>query len=419
MKYILKPIFEIITGEYILFDNVIQNYITMSIIGMIAYIIAKKLVGYLYKEDFIDGRTLGSIIHWATRLIVFSLLFYIFAGFLWLTKFVIKYKNIILNSIILLAISIIVFKNIRKYKLLEKINWKKVCNVILWILIILVVILIIVFMPVALNWIIKILIDYKIVNESYNEDLLSFYATILGGGATLIGVWMTIKHENKIKREEDLIKYKPILEVCGINESQTCGLREVKLGMPFYSSNSDPDKEKKYEKFYKQLEDNTKYRILLQNKGRGETFGAVLNRFEFLETNWDKENTLLGSAISENQYIGEILKDGYFGIDVKLPNYLFMPEKQEGLLWYELRTKIIISYNDMFNKMKYQYEIYISFKVSVERFEEEQPYFYKNGFRYAKVIYNSIEIMPVKKIYSKKKEEYITISEYMKEINKE
>lgn len=418
MKKILKPIFEMLTGEYILFENIIQNYVAMSIIGCIAYVVAKKSVRWLYDEKFINGKNIGSIIHWTIRTIVFFIVFYVCSGFLWLTKFIIKYKNVILNSIIILVISIIVFKNIRKYKLVEKINWKKVWNVILWILLILAGILIIIFMPIVLNWMIKILIDYKIINESYKEHLLSFYATILGGGATLIGVWMTIKHENKVKKEEDLIKYKPILEVCGINEPQTCGVREVKLGMPFYASNSDPDKEKKYEKFYKQLEDNTKYRILLQNKGRGETFDAVLNRFEFLETNWDKENTLLGSAISENQYIGEILKDGYFGIDVKLPNYLFMTEKQEGVLWYELRTKIIISYSDMFNKIKYQYEIYTNFKVSVEKFEEEQPYFYKDGFKYARVNYNLTEIIPVKKIYSQKKEDYINISEYMKERNK-
>ena len=30
-----------ITGEYILFENIIQNYVAMSIIGYIAYLIAK------------------------------------------------------------------------------------------------------------------------------------------------------------------------------------------------------------------------------------------------------------------------------------------------------------------------------------------------------------------------------------------
>lgn len=415
MKSILKPIFEMITGEYILFENIIQNYVAMSIIGYIAYLIAKKLVGWLYHENIIEGKTIGSIIHWTVRTIVFLIVFYIFVGALWLTKFIVTYRDIILMSISIIIISSIIIKYIIKYKLLKKIKWKKVLKFIWWIIIIIGVIMLFIFMPIIFNLIIELLIENKIIQETYNERLLNFYATIIGGGMTLLGVWATIKHENEVKREDDLIKYKPILEVCRVNEEQTCALREVKLGMLFYSSNSDPDKEKKYEKFYNQLKDNTIYRILIQNKGRGETFGAVLNRFEFLETNWDKDNTLLGSAVSENQYVGEILKNGYFGIDVKLPNYMFMPERQEGLLWYELRTKIIISYSDMFNKMKYQYELYTNFKVSVEKFEEEQPYFYKEGFRYAKVRYESIEIMPVKKIYSKKKKDYIDISEYFKE----
>ena len=419
MKSILKPIFEIITGEYILFENIFQNYIAMSIIGTIAYLIAKKVVGLLYREHIIEGKTIGSFIHWTVRLIVFLGVFYGLVGIIWLTKFISTYKNIILFSMIIIVISTIVYKIIKKYNLIIKVNWKKIFMFMLKVLSILGVIFIFlsifIFMPIVLKWGITLLIDYKIISQSYDQSILNFYATVIGGLLTLVGVWMTIKHENEIKKEEDLIKYKPILEVCGMNESQTCALREVKLGMPFYSSNNDEKKEEKHEKFYRDLEDNTTYRILIQNKGRGETFGAVLNRFEFKETNWDKDNTLLCSAVSENQYIGEILKDGYLGIDVKLPNYMFMPEKQEGLLWYELRTNIIISYSDMFNKNKYQYELYLISKVLVKKIEEEQPYFYKDNFKYSKVKYDSIQIMPVKKIYSKKRKEYITISEYMRE----
>ena len=76
MKSILKPIFEIITGEYILFENIFQNYIAMSIIGTIAYLIAKKIVGVLYREHVIDGKIIGSLIHWTVRLTVFSGVFY-------------------------------------------------------------------------------------------------------------------------------------------------------------------------------------------------------------------------------------------------------------------------------------------------------------------------------------------------------
>lgn len=410
-----------ITGEYVMFDNVIYNYIIMAVIGLIAFEIAWKFVGNLYSKDLIVSKNLGSFIHWTVRLIVFLGVFYGFMGIIWLTKFIYTYKNIVSIFIVIIIISVICFKILKKIKLIEKVNLKKTFIWILKKVLILVAVFtslcIFILMPIALNWCIKILINCEIISQDYDQSVLNFYATVIGGLLTLVGVWATIKYEREINKEEDLIKYKPILEVSGIKEPYTCALREVKLGMPFYSANDDQNREEKQKKFNSELEDNTTYRILIQNKGRGETFGTVLNKFEFKESNWDKNNTLLYSATSENQYIGEILKDGYLGIDVKLPNYMFMPEMQKGLLWYELRTNIIISYSDMFNKNKYQYQLYLISNVYVEKFEEEQPYFYKDGFKYARVKYDLPQIMPVKKIYSKKKKEYIELSEYMQEKN--
>lgn len=422
MKQILKPIFEMITGEYILFENIIQNYIAMTIIGIIAFSIAWKTVEKLYQNHIIEGKIIGSIIHWSVRLIVFLIVFYIAIGFLWLTKVFVKYKNIMIMLIGGISVSYIayrVYKNNKKFrisKIKEKIDNKKTKKVIIVIIETLGIICLFIFLPIIFNWIIEVLKCLKIIPSNYDERLLNSYSTILGGLITLVGVWMTIKYENKAKNEENLIIYKPILEVCGVNEDITCLLREVSLGMSYYSSNSDPDREQKQKKFYEQQRDNIKYRILLQNKGRGETFNTVLDCFELVEISWDKDNTIL-SGNSGRQYVGEILKDGYFGIDVNLPKYLFMPEKLEGRLWHELRANIIINYSDMFDKMKYQYRIHLIAKVSVEKFEENQPYFYKENLKYAKVRYDAIDLMPSKKIYSKRKGMYINLTEYMKEKN--
>ena len=119
MKQILKPIFEIITGEYILFDNIIYNYIAMAIIGLIAYRIAWKCVKKLYNNDIISGKGIGSIIHWTIRLIVFSLIFYVCSFFIWITKFIYIYKTIILGcaiGIIIIIITIKIIKNNKKIK---------------------------------------------------------------------------------------------------------------------------------------------------------------------------------------------------------------------------------------------------------------------------------------------------------------
>ena len=71
MKEVLKPIYELITGEYTLFDNIIYNYIVMTIVLFISYIIAFRLVGKLYNQKIINSRTTGSILHWGIRIIVF------------------------------------------------------------------------------------------------------------------------------------------------------------------------------------------------------------------------------------------------------------------------------------------------------------------------------------------------------------
>ena len=115
MKQILKPIFEIIKGEYILFDNVIYNYITLSLVGIIALKVAWDFVGKLYDYGIIMSKSSGSIIHWTIRLITFIVLFYILSGIIWLTKFIYLHKT---ESIIILSSSVIV---IILYKFIQKV----------------------------------------------------------------------------------------------------------------------------------------------------------------------------------------------------------------------------------------------------------------------------------------------------------
>lgn len=83
MKTILKPIFEMITGEYTLFDNILYNYLAMAVVGAIAFGIAFAAVGKLYGEGVIAGRSIGSLLHWIIRLIVFIIIFYVLHLFIW------------------------------------------------------------------------------------------------------------------------------------------------------------------------------------------------------------------------------------------------------------------------------------------------------------------------------------------------
>ena len=114
MKQILKPVFEMITGEYVLFDNVIYNYITLSIVGIIALKVAWDFVGKLYDYGIIMGKLSGSIIHWTIRLITFIVLFYILSGIIWLKKFIYLYKTVSIIILVSSVIFIILYKFIQK-----------------------------------------------------------------------------------------------------------------------------------------------------------------------------------------------------------------------------------------------------------------------------------------------------------------
>lgn len=110
MKNILKPIFEMITGEYILFDNILYNYIAMGVIGLIALKAAWNIVGNLYDLGIIEGKTSGSIIHWGIRFFVFITIFYFCNLTIWLSKFIYRYRIIAFIVLVLFIIFIIIFK---------------------------------------------------------------------------------------------------------------------------------------------------------------------------------------------------------------------------------------------------------------------------------------------------------------------
>ena len=103
-----------ITGEYVLFDNVIYNYITLSIVGIIALKVAWDFVGKLYDYGIIMGKLSGSIIHWTIRLITFIVLFYILSGIIWLTKFIYLHKTVSIIILVSSVIFIILYKFIQK-----------------------------------------------------------------------------------------------------------------------------------------------------------------------------------------------------------------------------------------------------------------------------------------------------------------
>lgn len=199
-----------------------------------------------------------------------------------------KIKNKVLD--VMSEIKIFCLKCIEKFKKFLFKVWKIIKQIIIFLMkyVTLPCFFVIIFLtlPILFEEIIATLIKNKIMTVNLDSVYLDFYATILSGIFTLIGVVITIKHENNIKKKDETITYKPILAVDGINKNINCMVREVGLGMGYSSSNSDPDRERKCEDFFElQKSNNPKYRLYIKNKGRGETFNAVLEDFEVASAN--------------------------------------------------------------------------------------------------------------------------------------
>ncbi len=269
--------------------------------------------------------------------------------------------------------------------------------------------LIIVLIPILLNILFKIDLGIWIFQSEWGAgDVLSFYGSLLSGLLTVVGVFLTLKHESKEKRNDEAIKYKPILEFNGINQEINCPCREAGLGYAI-SLPIDSNNERLQKLFFEhQYCNNPKYIINFKNVGRGETFNARLEELEIKKNEWT-EASGIHSSYTYSQYIGEIIKDGFFNVHMNLPDYLILPQECDND-YFELSIKLHIIYSDMFDKNHYRYTLHILHKVYINQIEDLSPICPEN-FQYAKVNYNIVQIMPEKKIYSKDQNKYVDIKD--------
>lgn len=115
MKEILKPIFEWLTGNYNLFDNIIYNYIAMAIVGLLAFTIAWEFVGELYNSDLIRGRAIGSIIHWVVRFIAFVVIFSVFSIIIWFIKLILSIPVLVWWMVLGITMAMIICVLVRHF----------------------------------------------------------------------------------------------------------------------------------------------------------------------------------------------------------------------------------------------------------------------------------------------------------------
>lgn len=118
MKVILKPLFEILTGDVAVCDNIIYNYLIMLIVGEIAFRFAFSLVGDAYDANLISGKSMGSILHWGIRFIIYVIIAYLIRGAIWLYNFIVGIPHWVwwtgLGLIVAIMIAVIVLRFINE-----------------------------------------------------------------------------------------------------------------------------------------------------------------------------------------------------------------------------------------------------------------------------------------------------------------
>lgn len=89
MIIILKPLFEVLTGDVAICDNIIYNYLVMLAVGEVAFRAAWRFVGDAYRMGFIVGKASGSVLHWLIRLFSYVGCAYLIRGGIWLYQLII------------------------------------------------------------------------------------------------------------------------------------------------------------------------------------------------------------------------------------------------------------------------------------------------------------------------------------------
>lgn len=115
-----KLLFEFLTETLGLPIEWYYEYVILAVVGFIAYIIAFRCVGSMYREGFISSRGAGSFFHWLIRLIFFVIIWAVTYGVIafvkwlcanWILVLSVLGGIVLLAAIITITISLIKKKN--------------------------------------------------------------------------------------------------------------------------------------------------------------------------------------------------------------------------------------------------------------------------------------------------------------------
>lgn len=109
MRVILKPLFDVLTGEVMVHDNIVYNYVILLLVGEFAFQIAFRIVGDLYRSGDISGSMIGSLLHWTFRLGAYVCVAYLLKATIWLYNWIKSIPIWVLWTTLGISVVVVVF----------------------------------------------------------------------------------------------------------------------------------------------------------------------------------------------------------------------------------------------------------------------------------------------------------------------
>lgn len=211
------------------------------------------------------------------------------------------------------------------------------------------------------------------ITPEEKDTWINFFGSIIGGGATLIGVWVTIKEQKdeftmeqsriENQRREDLaIQYKPVLHLHGVLDS-THGMyyRDLNFVSSYsYSHNNKPE----YIDLLEKEDYDIKLFFSLKNIGRGCIANGCIKSYSIKNPD-DFDNQLLDHNTDIS--IADLVPNQEMAIVLHLPGLLRL--KNNLLEQNEIFNTIncIIEYTDEFDFHRYKYNIFFNLKIQIRK----------------------------------------------------
>ena len=107
----VETFFDLLTDPLGLPIEWYKEYIILAVVGVVAYALAYRCVGELYDSGSINGRGIGSFLHWLFRLVFFAVMWAITYGTIVVGKWVIAHwvaVVVTLAVLIILSVSLYV-----------------------------------------------------------------------------------------------------------------------------------------------------------------------------------------------------------------------------------------------------------------------------------------------------------------------